>query len=148
MNPFLSNYGTKRCEIYEQLNSVKIDVSRISEFDLINGKPKTLKSQPQSKTTTHICYEAVQKCSMDHSLFGISYKEINEPAECRKTGILYKQKCCGDGCHNVFGENYEVTMFTSVYACEGVVSGCRHFLCMKCHNEGLLSMPGRKRSHR
>ena len=127
MNLFLSNYGTKWCEIYEQLKLVRIDVSKISTFYLINGKPKTQKSQTQSKTTKHVCYEAVQKFPMDHSLFEISYKEINEPAETGKTGILSKQKCYGDGCENVFGENYAVNMFTSVFACEGVVSGCRHF---------------------
>ena len=90
----------------------------------------------------------MDKCPIDHSLFGISYKEINEPAEVGKTGILNKQKYSGKDCDNMFGESYAVTMITPAYACERVVAGCRHFLCRKCHNSGLLSMTGSKRSRR
>ena len=148
MEPFLSNYGSKRSEIYEQLKTVHIDVSKISTFDLIAGKPKNKTVQPKPKPVKKTCVQVMDKCPIDHSLFGISYKEINEPAEVGKTGILYKQKCCGKDCDNVFGENYAVTMFTPVYACERVVAGCRHFLCKKCHTSGLLSMTGSKRSRR
>ena len=148
MEPFLNNYGSKRSEIYERLKKVQIDVSKISTFDLIAGKPKSQTVQPKPKPAEKTCVQVTDKCPIDHSLFGISYKEINDPSEVGKTGVLYKQKCCGKDCNNVFGESYAVTMYTPVYACERVVAGCRHFLCRKCHNCGLLSMTNRKRSRR
>ena len=49
MEPFLSNHGSKRSEIYEQLKTVQIDVSKIYTFDLIEGKPKNKIVQPKPK---------------------------------------------------------------------------------------------------